>query len=53
MVRLCSPTNPIDTVRDALEQPVTGKARERAGAYTGLLRLLARAKTPLLPGDVE
>lgn len=43
MVRLRSPTYPVDTVRDAFEQPVTGEARKRTRAYAGLLCLLTRA----------
>lgn len=53
VVWLRSPTDPVDAMRDALEQPVKGEARERARAYASLLRLLACAKTPLLLGDVK
>jgi hypothetical protein len=53
MVWLGSPTDPIDAVRDALEQPIAGETRERARAHAGLLRLLARAKTPLILSDSE
>lgn len=53
MVWLGGPTDPVDAVRDALEQSVTGEAGERARAYAGLPRLLACAKTPLLLGDVK
>jgi hypothetical protein len=40
-------------VCDALKQPVTREASERARGHAGLLRLLACAKTPLFLGDVE
>jgi hypothetical protein len=53
MVWLGSATDPVDAVRDAFEQPVTGEARERTRAHAGLLRLLARAKTPLILGNSE
>jgi hypothetical protein len=53
MVWLGSPTNSVNAVCDTLEQPVTGEARERACAHPGFPRLLSRAKTPLLLGDVK
>ncbi len=53
VIRLSRPSDPVDTVRDTLDQPIAREARKRTHGNPSLLRLLARAKTPLSLGDVE
>jgi hypothetical protein len=53
MIGLGRPTDPVDTVRDTLDQPITRQTRERTRGHPGLLRLLTRAKTPLGLSNIE
>ena len=48
----CS-SDPIDAMRNPLEQPVAREPRERARSDTGLMGLLARTKTPLPLSNIE